>query len=81
MNATPSTIIQADIGEQSYTLRIAPNSGLNVDEAIAAVSARYQAVLQAGEVINPERIAIMVALNIAMEAQQLKADLLKVLQG
>jgi cell division protein ZapA (FtsZ GTPase activity inhibitor) len=75
MNANEHTIINTHIGEQSYALRVASNNGLNVDDAITMVSDRFQAILAAGNVSNPERIAIMVALNIAMAAQKLQGEL------
>ncbi len=75
MNANEHALINANIGGQNYVLRVASNSGLNVNEAIDMVCDRFQAILAAGNVTHPERIAIMVALNIAMETQKLQDEL------
>ncbi len=71
--ATKETIVvKAKVGEQEYALRVSKASEHEVQDAVAMVSGRFQAVLKAGKISNPERIAVMVALNLAVELNKAK---------
>jgi cell division protein ZapA (FtsZ GTPase activity inhibitor) len=66
------TTVNAKIGLQDYALRVSKASEQEVNEAIALVSQRFDAVSKAGKISNPERIAVMVALNLAVEMNKNK---------
>ena len=72
--AAPATTItlKATVGQNDYTLRV-PESGVNdLNEAVALVNKRFNAILGQGKVKDTERIAVMVALNLAAELNKIK---------
>jgi cell division protein ZapA (FtsZ GTPase activity inhibitor) len=69
---TNTATVKAKIGSQDYALRVSKASENEVIDAIGIVSARFDAVVKAGKISNPERIAVMVALNLAVELNKTK---------
>lgn len=70
---TPETItVKAKVGSQEYSLRVSKDAQDDLHKAVALVTERYQAVAASGKVTNPERIAVMVALNLAVEMNKAK---------
>jgi cell division protein ZapA len=73
MNATTDTLtLKAKVGTQDYSLRVTRASEEEVKLAIEMVTERFNAISASGKVLNPERIAVMVALNLAAELNKLK---------
>jgi cell division protein ZapA (FtsZ GTPase activity inhibitor) len=72
MIPTENNLIHTQIGEQTYALRIHSGNQAEVTAAIQMVSDGFKTIAASGKITNPERIAVMVALNIAMEAQKYK---------
>lgn len=72
MTFNENNLIQVQIGEQTYALRIHSGNQHEVNTAISMVSEGFKQIAASGKITNPERIAIMLALNIAMEAQKYK---------
>ncbi len=71
--AAPVTAtVKTKIGTQEYALRVSKASEREVSDAVDMVSNRFQAVLNAGKITNHERIAVMVALNLAVELNKTK---------
>jgi cell division protein ZapA (FtsZ GTPase activity inhibitor) len=56
-------------------LRVSKASESEVVDAIQMVTDRFNTVLKAGKISNPERIAVMVALNLAVELNKTKQAL------
>lgn len=74
MSAPTDTLtLKAKVGAQDYALRVTRASEDEVKQAIDMVSERFNAIASAGKVTNPERIAVMVALNLAAELNKLKS--------
>jgi cell division protein ZapA (FtsZ GTPase activity inhibitor) len=69
---TDTITIKAKVGAQDYSLRVSKTSEAEVNDAVALVSERFQTILSAGKISNPERIAVMVALNLAVEMNKSK---------
>jgi cell division protein ZapA (FtsZ GTPase activity inhibitor) len=69
---TNTATVKAKIGSQDYSLRVSKASESEVIDAIAMVTARFDAVLKTGKISNHERIAVMVALNLAVELNKTK---------
>jgi cell division protein ZapA (FtsZ GTPase activity inhibitor) len=65
--------VKAKVGSQEYSLRVSKSSESELHAAVALVSDRFQSILGTGKITNPERIAVMVALNLAVEMNKLKA--------
>ena len=73
MSAPPNTVtIKASIGLKEYSLRVNQASENDLNDAVALINSRFNSILSAGKVKDPERIAIMVALNLAAELNKLK---------
>ena len=71
---SPATsTVKAKIGQQDYALRVSKASEQDVLDAIGTVNTRFQAIQKAGKITNPERIAVMVALNLAVELSKSKS--------
>lgn len=66
--------VKAKIGSHDYSLRVPSTSFREVQAAIDLVHKRFEATKSLGKTQNPERIAVMVALNLAMELNGLKAN-------
>lgn len=64
--------VKAKIGMQDYALRVSKASENEVIDAVAMVTTRFDAVIKAGKINNPERVAVMVALNLAVELNKTK---------
>ena len=64
--------VKAKIGSHEYSLRVPSTSSNEVQTAIDLVHKRFEATKAQGKTQNPERIAIMVALNLAVELNALK---------
>jgi cell division protein ZapA (FtsZ GTPase activity inhibitor) len=67
-----SITIKAKVGSQDYSLRVSRSSEQELHAAVAMVTERFQAILSGGKITNPERIAVMVALNLAAEISRAK---------
>lgn len=66
--------VKAKIGSHEYSLRVPSTSSAEVQTAIDLVHKRFEATKAQGKTQNPERIAIMVALNLAVELNALKSS-------
>lgn len=66
--------VKAKIGSHEYTLRVPASNQIEVQAAIDLVHKRFEATRASGKTQNPERIAVMVALNLANELNTLKAN-------
>ncbi len=64
--------IKAKVGAQDYSLRVNKTSEAEVNAAVAMVSERFQTIMSSGKITSPERIAVMVALNLAVEMNKSK---------
>jgi cell division protein ZapA (FtsZ GTPase activity inhibitor) len=64
--------VKAKVGLQEYALRVSKDTEPELHAAVNLVSDRFQAILGAGKITNPERIAVMVALNLAVELNKSK---------
>jgi cell division protein ZapA len=64
--------IKTKVGAQEYSLRVSKNSEDELHAAVALVTERFQAIQAGGKITNPERIAVMVALNLAVEMNKAK---------
>ncbi|MEY3996115.1 MAG: Cell division protein ZapA [Pseudomonadota bacterium] len=75
MTSADNNLVHIQIGEQTYALRIHSGNQAEVNAAITMVSEGFKSITASGKINNPERIAVMVALNIAMESQKYKQSL------
>jgi cell division protein ZapA (FtsZ GTPase activity inhibitor) len=74
MSTSPDTVtLKATVGAQQYSLRVGKETEPEVNQAIAMVNDRFNAILNAGKIASPERIAVMVALNLAVELNKAKS--------
>jgi cell division protein ZapA len=64
--------IKAKVGAQEYSLRVNKGTEHELHDAVTLVTERFQAILNSGKITNPERIAVMVALNLAVEMNKAK---------
>jgi cell division protein ZapA len=64
--------IKAKVGMQDYSLRVSKGSENELHDAVNLVTERFQAIQNNGKITNPERIAVMVALNLAVEMNKAK---------
>jgi cell division protein ZapA (FtsZ GTPase activity inhibitor) len=71
---TEKVEVKAKIGSHEYSLRVPSANSSEVQSAIDLVHKRFEATKNSGKTQNPERIAIMVALNLAMELNSLKTS-------
>ena len=71
---TEKSEVRAKIGSHEYTLRVPSNNAQQVQSAIDLVHKKFESTKALGKTQNPERIAIMVALNLALELGTLKAS-------
>jgi cell division protein ZapA (FtsZ GTPase activity inhibitor) len=62
--------VKAKVGLQEYALRVSRDTEPELHAAVTLVSERFNAILSAGKITNPERIAVMVALNLAVEVNK-----------
>ncbi len=67
-----TTTIKAKVGAQEYSLRVSKGTEHELHDAVALVTERFQAIQASGKITNPERIAVMVALNLAVEMNKAK---------
>ena len=68
-----SITVKATVGQNDYTLRV-PESGVgDLNEAVELVNKRFNGIAAQGKIKDTERIAVMVALNLAAELNKLKA--------
>lgn len=70
---TPTTTIKATVGGQEYALRVSKDTEPEVNQAIEMVNQRFNSILSTGKIASPERIAVMVALNLAVELNKAKS--------
>ncbi len=74
MTTSPETItIKTTVGAQEYSLRVSKNTESEVNQAISMVNERFNAIKASGKISSPERIAVMVALNLAVELSKAKS--------
>jgi cell division protein ZapA (FtsZ GTPase activity inhibitor) len=71
--ATDTITVKAKVGSQEYALRVNKNGESELHAAVALVTERFIAIQATGKITNPERIAVMVALNLAVEMNKSKA--------
>jgi cell division protein ZapA (FtsZ GTPase activity inhibitor) len=67
--------VKAKIGSHEYSLRVPSTSHADVQSAVDLVHKRFEATKALGKTQNPERIAVMVALNLAVELNTLKTSI------
>ncbi len=70
--ANDTITVKAKVGSQEYALRVSKQSEPELHNAVQLVTERFNAILAGGKITNPERIAVMVALNLAVEMHKLQ---------